>query len=136
MNRARLYLKREDGLVAEEKNNGLRMQLKDGRILIFADKPDVALYQYSEIQAAVEIKGGIDPAGVLERIGAAFKSLHRVREENPRSTTILILQGVSLTKKAKQDLEINRNVVTDWFTGEDVLENESKREKIFRLLRI
>jgi hypothetical protein len=127
---------REEGLVSEEEEDGSKMQLKDGRSIIFADEPDVALYQYNEIQTAIEIKGGIDPAGVLERIGAAFKSLRRVREENPRSTTILILQGVSLTKKAKHDLEINRHVVTDWFTIEDVLENGSKREKIFRLLRI
>lgn len=127
---------REEDFVLEEEKDGAKMELKDERTVIFADEPDVAFYQYNEIQAAVEIKGGIDPAGVLERIGAAFKSLHRVREENPRSTTILILQGVSLTKKAKRDLEINRNVVTDWFTIEDVLENESKREQIFRLLRI
>jgi len=47
-----------------------------------------------------------------------------------------ILQGVSLTNQARHDLEINRHVVTDWFTVEDVLENESKRQQIFRLLRI
>lgn len=127
---------RERGFMLEEKEDAAKIQLKDGRMVIFADEPDVAIYQYNEIQAAVEIKGGIDPAGVLERIGAAFKSLRRVREENPRSTTILILQGVSLTQKAKHDLEINRHVVTDWFTVENVLENESKREEIFRLLRI
>ena len=127
---------REEKLVLEEKEEGSKVQLKDGRTLIFADEPDIGLFQYNEIQAAVEIKGGIDPAGVLERIGAAFKSLQRIREENPRSTTILILQSVSLTQKAKHDLEINRHVVTDWFTVEDVLESASKREQMFRLLRI
>ena len=34
------------------------------------------------------------------------------------------------------DLEINRHVVTDWFTIEDVLESEPKRERIFKLLHI
>lgn len=120
----------------EEEENGSKIQLKDGRTVIFADEPDVAFYQDDEIQNAIEIKGGIDPAGVLERIGAAIKSLRRVREDNPRSTTILILQGVSLTNTARNDLEINRHVVTDWFTVEDVLENETRREKVFRLLRI
>jgi len=127
---------REERLVLEEAEEASRIELKDRRTVIFADEPDVAFYQYNEIQAAVEIKGGIDPAGVLERIGAALKSLGRVREQNPRSTTILILQGVSLTKKARDDLEINRHVVTDWFTVEDVLETESKRQQVFRLLRI
>jgi len=88
---------REKGLVLDEKEDGLRMQLKDGRVVIFADKPDVAIYKEDKIQAAVEIKGGIDTAGVLERVGAAIKSLRRAKEENSLSTTILILQGVSIT---------------------------------------
>jgi len=126
----------EKGFVSEEKKEGLRIQLKDGRVILFADEPDVAIYQDDKIQAAVEIKGGIDTAGVLERIGAAIKSLRRAREENPRSTTILILQEVSITQKASHDLEINRNTVNHWFTIEDLLENESKREEIFRLMGI
>ena len=125
---------REKGLVLEEKEDGLRMQLKDGRVVIFADEPDVAIYQENKIQAAIEIKGGIDTAGVLERIGAAIKSLRRAREENPRSTTILILQGVSVTPKARSDLEINRDAVNHWFTIESVLEDERKREEIFEVL--
>ncbi|MFH1773721.1 MAG: XcyI family restriction endonuclease [Methanobacteriota archaeon] len=127
---------REKGVVSDEKEDGLRMQLKDGRIIIFADEPDVAIYQGNKILAAVEIKGGIDTAGVLERVGAAIKSLRRARDENPRSTTILILQGVSITQKARNDLEINRDAVNRWFTVEDMLRNENKREEIFRLLSI
>jgi hypothetical protein len=127
---------REKGVVSDEKEDGLRMQLKDGRIIIFADEPDVAIYQGNKILVAVEIKGGIDTAGVLERVGAAIKSLRRARDENPRSTTILILQGVSITQKARNDLEINRDAVNRWFTVEDMLRNENKREEIFRLLSI
>lgn len=127
---------REKGVVSGEKEDGLRMQLKDGRIIIFADEPDVAIYQGNKILVAVEIKGGIDTAGVLERVGAAIKSLRRARDENPRSTTILILQGVSITQKARNDLEINRDAVNRWFTVEDMLRNENKREEIFRLLSI
>ncbi len=126
---------RERGLVAGEKE-GLRMELKDGRVVIFADEPDIAIYQDNEIQVAIEIKGGIDTAGVLERVGAAIKSLRRARQENPQSTTILILQGLSLTQKARNDLEINRDTLNYWFTVEDVLEDESKREEIFTILNI
>lgn len=127
---------REKRLVSDEKEDGLRMQLKDGRAVIFADEPDMAIYQDDKIITAVEIKGGIDTAGVLERIGAAIKSLHRARDENPKSTTILVLQGVSITEKARHDLEINRDAVNHWFAIEDILENESKREEIFGLLSI
>ena len=95
------------------------------RVVIFSDEPDIAIYRDDKIQAAIEIKGGIDTAGVLERVGAAIKSLRRAREENPQSTTIL-LQGVSVTPK-KNDLEINRDAVNHWFTIEDVLENQDRR---------
>jgi hypothetical protein len=37
------------------------------------------------------MKGGIDPAGILERIGAALKSLQRTRQENANLVTVLIL---------------------------------------------
>ncbi|MCL4458510.1 MAG: XcyI family restriction endonuclease [Chloroflexi bacterium] len=126
----------EKGVVSDEKEDGLRMQLKDGRVVIFADEPDVAIYQDNKIWAAVEIKGGIDTAGVLERVGAAIKSLRRAGEENHQSITILILQGVSVTQKARHDLEINRDAVNYWFTIEDVLENESKRGEVFDPLGI
>ena len=75
-------------------------------MLVFADEPDVAIYQNDVPQVAVEVKGGIDPAGVLERIGAALKSLQRTRQENPNSVTVLILQDVSMTQRAKEDLNL------------------------------
>ncbi|MBM4044766.1 MAG: XcyI family restriction endonuclease [Planctomycetes bacterium] len=127
---------REKGHVVKEDGGGQRMELRDGRVIVFADEPDVAVYEGKEIQAAIEIKGGIDAAGVLERIGAALKSLRRVRDENPRSTTILLLQRVSVTETARRDLEINREAVTDWFAIEDILEDDRKREQVFKLLRI
>lgn len=126
---------RERELVAVEKE-GVRMELRDGRVVIFADEPDIAIYQNDKVQAAIEIKGGIDTAGVLERVGAAIKSLRRAKQENPQSTTLLILQGLSLTQKARDDLEINRDAVNHWFTVEDVLEDENKREAIFKILHI
>ncbi len=127
---------REKELVSGESADGLRMQLVDGTVVIFASEPDVAIYQDDKILAAVEIKGGIDAAGTLERVGAAIKSLRRAREENPESVTILILQGVSMTDQARHDLTINREAVNHWFTMEDFLENEEQREEVFGLLGI
>ncbi|MGC8836921.1 MAG: hypothetical protein ACP5UM_00775, partial [Anaerolineae bacterium] len=73
---------------------------------------------------------------VLERLGAALKSLNRVREENPTAVTILIVQGASLTPRAKQDLGLNRHIITHWFTVEDVLTDEAARASVFDLLNI
>lgn len=110
--------------------------MRDGRVVIFADEPDVAIYQEEQIKATVEIKGGIDPAAVLERVGAAIKSLRRAREENPAAATVLILEKVSITPKAMSDLEINRSAVSYWFTIEDILDHEDQRQEVFEILNI
>ncbi len=127
---------REKKWVVDETANGLCMQLRDGRKIVFADEPDVGIYRGEKIVAAVEIKGGIDTAGVLERIGAAIKSLSRAKEANPESTTILVLQGVSVTQQARDDLKTNQSAVNYWFTVEEVLENEETKEKLFKLLDV
>jgi hypothetical protein len=112
----------EQDLISEEENiEQSRLHLKDRRIIIFADEPDIALYENDQIIAAVEIKGGIDKAGVLERVGAAIKSLSRAKEENPASVTILILQEVSMTPQSIIDLQTNKAAVNYWFTLEDIL---------------
>ncbi|MBM3144717.1 MAG: XcyI family restriction endonuclease [Chloroflexi bacterium] len=104
--------------------------------MIFADEPDIAIYDRDVIQTAIEVKGGIDTAGVLERIGAAIKSLSRAREENLNSVTILLVQGVSMTQRAADDLAINQQAVNHWFTIEDFLEDETRREQVFKLMNI
>ncbi|MEW5827731.1 MAG: XcyI family restriction endonuclease [Chloroflexota bacterium] len=110
--------------------------LKDKRRMVFADEPDVALYKAGKIVVALEIKGGIDTSGVLERIGTAIKSLIRAREENPEAITLLLLQAVSMTPKAADDLAINQNAVNYWFTIEEFLESSNEREKVFQLMGI
>jgi len=125
---------REKKWISDETADGSRMQLIDGRLFVFADEPDVGVYKGEKIVAAVEIKGGIDTAGVLERVGAAIKSLSRAKETNPESTTILILQGVSVTQQAREDLKTNQSAVNYWLTVEEVLEEEEKKEELFRLL--
>lgn len=126
----------ERGLVRERRAAESELILKDGRIITFADEPDIGMRYEGEVEVAVEIKGGIDAAGVLERFGAALKSLQRTREQNPRSTTVLVLQGISLTPRATRELRIHRQTITDWFTIEEILEQAAKREQFYKLLRI
>jgi hypothetical protein len=127
---------RESGLVSEDTDDKPRVTLADNRTAIFADEPDIGFYEDEKIVAAAEVKGGIDTAGVLERVGAAIKSLSRAKEENPNSVTILVLQEVSMTPQSIIDLQTNQNTVNYWFTVEEVLENDDKRAEVFSLLRI
>lgn len=118
---------RTQNLLANQTSERSQIPLTDGRLVVFADEPDIAIYQQTDEQqkiiAAIEIKGGIDSAGVLERIGAAIKSLSRVKAENPDSMTMLILQEVSVTYKAQEDLTRNQNIVNDWLTIEEIINN-------------
>ena len=127
---------RERELVKDSDEGDTRITLNDGRIVTFGDEPDVAVHRRDRIIAAVEVKGGIDAAGVLERVGAAVKSLSRAKEENPASVTLLLLQGVSLTDRAREDLDTNRQSVNCWFTIEGFLKEESTRDEVFELLGI
>jgi hypothetical protein len=125
------------GLLAEQSSGGRRLRLKDGRTIECGSEPDLALYDKAHnILIAMEIKGGIDTAGVLERIGAVIKSLSRAKQENPRSTTVLIIPKVSLTVQAEQELKTHRIDIDLWFTVEDVLNDADARQQIFDLLGI
>lgn len=114
----------------------VKLDLYDGRRVFMGDEPDIAIYTANRIDVAVEIKGGIDIAGVLERVGAALKSLRRAKEENPESVTILILQAVSLSEQAKRDIQTSQDIVNYWFTIEDLLEDTSQQDLFFSLLKI
>lgn len=85
---------------------------------------------------AFGIKGGIDPAEMLERFGAALKSLRRAKQENQKSIIVLIMQGVSLTSKAKEEIDKSRSIIDYFFTIEDVIEREEIREHLFKILKI
>lgn len=126
----------ERGFVTGEQASATNIPLNDGRTLVFADEPDIAIYRGDMPEVAIEVKGGIDQAGVLERIGATLKSLRRTRQENSNSITILIIQDVSMTERARQDLSINTDTVTLIFSAQAIVEDETQREQLFGAMRI
>ncbi len=131
---------RDRGLVLEETSRGKSrtIELSDGRTLIFAAEPDVAVYRKrnKSIEMAMEIKGGIDPAAVLERFGATLKSLGRIRQADASSVTILMMQGVSLTPRAEKAIKDNRNTIDYFFKIEDVISDDDTRKRLFKIMKI
>lgn len=128
---------KEKKLIHDEVDfTGSQFLLQDGRTIVFADEPDIAIYKNEQVVSAVEIKGGIDTAGVLERVGAAIKSLSRTVAANPNATTILLVQGVSVTQQAEVDLLNARSSIHYWFTIEEMLESEETQDKFFALLGV
>lgn len=126
-----------EALLLNKSDDGRILHLRDGRIVEYASEPDLAFYDDDHmLLIAVEIKGGIDPAGVLERIGVVIKSLHRAKRENEHSTTILILPNVSMTGQARQELVIHGDDIDHWFASEDVLNREDVKQALFEILGI
>ena len=124
----------EDELFVNVYSRVLELRLRDGRRLKMASEPDVLIHAGDRLESAVEVKGGIDKAGVLERVGAAIKSLRRVKEEDPTATTILVVSQVSMTPQARNDIESNKQVVNAWFAIEDILRESKARNKFYQLL--
>ena len=112
----------------------VELNLVDGRIIQMGSEPDIEVYTNGRIQAAVEVKGGIETAGVLERVGAAIKSLRRSKEESPGAITILVMSAVSLSTQAMSDIQSNRFSVNYLFTVEDILHDAKRKAEYYSLL--
>lgn len=94
--------------VVDVSARSVKLALLDGRTIRLGSEPDIEIYSDYRIHAAVEVKGGIDTAGVLERVGAAIKSLSRAKEESPGAITILVMSAVSMSDQAKQAIRLVR----------------------------
>jgi len=109
--------------------------LRDGRVIRMGSEPDVAFYKDEKIEIALEIKGGIDTAGALERFGAALKSLRRAKQENPEAITVLLMHEASMTATANGEIEGSTDI--DYlFTIGDIISSDEKRGQLFGILQI
>ena len=92
------WLTRE-GLVVNKRGNTV-FTLKGGITLIFGSEPDILFMKDGEFIATVEVKGGRDPAGALERLGAVQKSF----AETPNRCQNILIAGV-VTAEMKNRLD-------------------------------
>ena len=65
-------------------------ELVNGYEMRYGSEPDIEFCLGGTMVASVEIKGGRDPAGALERLGAAFKSF----DNTPANCTNFLVAGV------------------------------------------
>jgi len=116
------YLKDHQLLHEAQTINGpISLSLPDERLIVFGKEPDITVYHQGQLQSVVEIKGGIDAAGALERFGAAIKSLSRAKHERPETVTILIVSASMLTQKFMDDWREHQQFIDQLMTVEDIL---------------
>src|SRR5437667_5900982 len=82
--------------------------LKGGVVMEFSAEPDISFTQNDELKAIVEIKGGIDPAGALERYGAAKKSFEHAVQRSSRCRNFYL--GGVFTPELQRRIDADRLV--------------------------
>lgn len=99
----------------------------------FGSEPDIEICDPRDtIREAIEIKGGLDPAGALERLGAAKKSFANARERNSGVRTTLLMSAITpeLSQRADQNTETHELISLD-----DVLLDDTARQEFLHDLR-
>ena len=107
---------------------GGRYVLSDGIVMEFSSEPDVAFLRSELLEATIEIKGGIDPAGALERLGAAEKSAQAAIEINTPCKNFLVA-GV-ITPEMRRRLDQSRLFEKDFLLVE-LLSSETLQAEFF-----
>lgn len=100
--------------------------------LLFSSEPDVALIgKQGQTLGVLEIKGGTDPAGALERYGAAKKSFGKTVQDAPNAKTILIASCITseVQKRIAKDVTISQ-----YFNLTEVLREQAKYHELLHLV--
>jgi len=102
--------------------------LKENIAMRFGSEPDISFIRDNELLAVIEIKGGIDPAGALERYGAAKKSFEHSVDISKRCKNIYL--GAVYTKELKRRIREDR-LVEKYYDIIELLDNPEKRDDFF-----
>lgn len=105
--------------------------LKGGITMYFSSEPDVSFMDAGELKAIVEIKGGIDPAGALERYGAAKKSFEHAVKQSGRCRNFYL--GGVFTKELTRRIDADR-LVEKTYNIISLIKDEEMRSEFFREL--
>ena len=83
-------------------------ELKQDIKMNFSSEPDISFFKNDELIATIEIKGGIDPAGALERYGAAKKSFEHAVSQSGRCRNFYL--GGVFTEELERRINSDRLV--------------------------
>jgi len=89
-------------------------ELAEGYSMRYGSEPDIEFWLDDTMVASVEVKGGRDPAGALERLGAATKSF----DNTPSSCVNFLVAGV-ITAEMQRRLDAIGTIRV--FTLDDVI---------------
>ena len=117
---------REKGLINESGARAL-YQLPEGYEMRYGSEPDIRFDRDGLIVATIEIKGGKDPAGALERLGAMQKSFAKT----PAGCVNILIAGV-VTPEMQTRLD-QMGVVRVYLLGDLAVAGPSWKEFLIEL---
>ena len=119
---------------AEAGGGGSVWQLTGGVRMIFGSEPDIAFEKDGKVAVVVEVKGGKDPAGALERLGAVKKTF----DETPVGCKDFLIAGVvtPTMRERLDEMRMERDFDIDRLLHVDAGWTEFTNEIFHHALRI
>jgi len=106
--------------------------LKNKKSVLFSSEPDISLIDTDgSTIAVIEVKGGTDPAGALERYGAAKKSFEEAIRQKANVVTVLVASCITpeVNNRVKKD-----KTIKDYFNLTAILTMEEEKEKFLKYI--
>lgn len=101
--------------------------------ILFSSEPDITLMGKNGLPwGVIEVKGGTDPAGALERYGAAKKSFENTRKDAPGAKTILIASCI--TSEARERISNDRQTIDEFFNLTEVIKEKERYHEFVNLV--
>lgn len=106
--------------------------IKGNITMKFSSEPDISFYKktdtFEELLAVIEIKGGIDPAGALERYGAATKSFQHALSISSNCKNFFL--SAVFTPELERRIQKDR-LIEKYFDIIKILEDSALRDRFF-----
>ena len=101
------------GLIIKRDNRGTEFELPKDYSMYYGSEPDIEFKLNGNVISTIEIKGGTDPAGALERLGAVQKSF----EATPPGSVNLLVAGIVT---AEMEQRLNSLGIRKYFLLDDI----------------
>ena len=106
--------------------------LKNKKSVLFSSEPDIAILDTNgKTIAVIEVKGGTDPAGALERYGASKKSFEKSLKDSPRATTVLVASCITHEVEARIKTD---KTISKYYNLTSIITNKESKKNFLQFV--
>jgi hypothetical protein len=92
--------------------------------ILFSSEPDISIFDSkNKLLAVVEVKGGADPAGALERFGAAKKSFQNELIKYPNIKTMLVASCFTdeVLRRLEEEISNGKSLIHEYYNLSEIM---------------